>query len=52
MEEKAKAVLPSGLLEQLEDPKWKERLEACTKFKEVSLCMGIELKMKGEHVCF
>ncbi len=31
--------MPSGLLEQLEDTKWKERLEACAKFKEVGTIM-------------
>lgn len=35
VEDKANAVLPAGLLAQLEDPKWKDRLEACGKFKEV-----------------
>ena len=35
MEDKATAVLPSGLMDRMADPKWKERLEACEKFKEV-----------------
>ena len=37
VDEKASAVLPSGLMDQLADPKWKERLEACDKFKQVQL---------------
>ena len=28
-------MLPSGLLAQLADAKWKERLDACEKFQEV-----------------
>ncbi len=36
VEEKANAVLPSGMLDRLADPKWKERLEACEEFKKVS----------------
>ncbi|XP_064399412.1 cytoskeleton-associated protein 5-like isoform X3 [Halichondria panicea] len=34
VEEKANAVLPSGMLDRLADPKWKERLEACEEFKK------------------
>ena len=30
-------MLPSGLMDQLADPKWKERLEACDKFKQVQI---------------
>lgn len=38
LDDKANAVLPAGLLARFEDPKWKERLEACEKLKEVQLC--------------
>ncbi len=37
MDDKAGALLPSGLLEQLADTKWKDRLEACGKLKEVGV---------------
>ena len=39
MEEKAAAVLDKTLLGQLLDTKWKDRLEAHEKFKEVSQCI-------------
>ena len=35
VDEKAAGVLPSGLLAQLADANWKERLAACEKFQEV-----------------
>ena len=35
LDEKANAVLPPGLLAKFEDAKWKERLEACEKLREV-----------------
>lgn len=50
MEEKAGAYLPGGMLEQLADTKWKERLEACEKFKSVRpLCQSTygELMIDG-----
>lgn len=34
MAEKAAAVLPAGMLDQLADPKWKDRLVAHESFKE------------------
>ncbi|CAI8010225.1 Cytoskeleton-associated protein 5 [Geodia barretti] len=34
LDDKANEVLPPGLLARFEDPKWKERLEACEKLKQ------------------
>ena len=46
VDDKASQVLPSGLMDQLADPKWKERLDACEKFKQVlcnvPLCVASE----------
>ena len=35
-------MLPSGLMDQLVDPKWKERLEACDKFKQVQISLSMQ----------
>ncbi len=43
VEGKASALLPSGMLEKLADPKWKERLEACEQFKQVHLTSNLKL---------
>ena len=50
VDEKASAVLPSGLMDQLADPKWKERLEACDKFKQVQLIHSTLFIFNKNHI--
>ena len=41
-------MLPAGLLARFEDPKWKERLDACEKLKQVCVCVCVR---ERESVC-
>ena len=45
-------MLPSGLMDQLADPKWKERLEACDKFKQVHTVDWEEIFTVKKHFAY